>query len=81
MNAAGMPPVNSLTMKRALLLLIGAGLLSTGCAIQIGNRHPDASGGTLGQQLVDLKKAKDAGVISDAEYETKRKKLLDEDDG
>ena len=68
-------------MKRALLLLIGAGLLSTGCAIQIGNRHPEASGGTLGQQLVDLKKAKDAGVISDAEYETKRKKLLDEDDG
>ena len=66
-------------MKRAFLLLVVAGLLGSGCAIQIGNRHPEASGGTLGQQLVDLKKAKEAGVISDAEYEMKRKKLLDED--
>lgn len=67
-------------MKRAFLSLIVVGLLGAGCAIQIGNRHPEASGGTLGQQLVDLKKAKDAGVISEGEYEAKRKKLLEEDD-
>ena len=67
-------------MKRAFLLLIAVGLLVSGCAILIGNRHPEASGGTLGQQLVDLKKAKEAGAISDAEYESKRKQLLDEDD-
>jgi hypothetical protein len=31
---------------------------------------------TIGQQLVDLKKAKDAGAISDAEYEAEKAKLL-----
>ena len=68
------------TMKRAFLLLIAVGLLASGCAIQIGNRHPEASGGPVGPQLVDLKKAKEAGAISDDEYESKRKQLLDEDD-
>jgi hypothetical protein len=31
---------------------------------------------TLGQQLLDLKKAKDAGAISDAEYSAEKTKLL-----
>jgi hypothetical protein len=31
---------------------------------------------TLGQQLIDLKKAKDAGAITEAEYETEKAKLL-----
>jgi hypothetical protein len=31
---------------------------------------------TLGQQLIDLKKAKDAGAITDAEYEAQKAKLL-----
>lgn len=64
-------------MKRAFFVLLCGALFVSGCAIQIGNRHPEASGGTVGQQLVDLKKAKDAGVISDAEYEAQRKKILD----
>ena len=62
-------------MKRAFLLLIGAGfLLFCGCAIEIGNRAPEKD--TLGQQLIDLKKAKDSGAISDSEYETQKSKLL-----
>ena len=69
------------TMKKALLMLIAVGLLGSGCAIQIGNRHPEASGGTVGQQLVDLKKAREAGAISEDEYQAQRKKVLDEDDG
>jgi hypothetical protein len=32
---------------------------------------------TLGQQLVDLKKAKDAGAITDSEYQVQRAKLLE----
>ena len=32
---------------------------------------------TLGQQLLDLKKAKDAGAINDAEYEAQKTKLLE----
>jgi hypothetical protein len=31
---------------------------------------------TVGQQLVDLKAAKDAGAITEAEYEAKKAKLL-----
>ena len=31
---------------------------------------------TIGQQLLDLKKAKDAGAITDAEYEAQKAKLL-----
>jgi hypothetical protein len=32
---------------------------------------------TLGQQLLDLQKAKDAGVITDAEYQAQKAKLLE----
>lgn len=31
---------------------------------------------TVGQQLLDLQKAKDAGAISDAEYQAQKSKLL-----
>lgn len=32
---------------------------------------------TIGQQLLDLKKARDAGAINDQEYETEKAKILD----
>lgn len=31
---------------------------------------------TVGQQLIDLKKALDSGAITEAEYERQRKKIL-----
>ena len=74
MNSGRGFPVKSNTMKRAFLIVIGAGLLATGCAIEIGNRAPVKD--TLGRELVDLKKAKDSGALSDSEYETQRSKLL-----
>jgi hypothetical protein len=42
------------------------------------NQHPvvDQIQPTVGQQLIDLKKAKDTGAISDAEYEAEKAKLL-----
>jgi hypothetical protein len=61
-------------MKRAFLFLFCAGLLVSGCAIEIGNRTPDRP--TLGQQLTDLKKAKDTGAISDSEYDAQKARLL-----
>ena len=67
-------------MKRAFFALLCSALFLTGCAVLIGNDHPEASGGTVGQQLIDLKKAKDSGAISDAEYEKERKKLLGNDE-
>jgi hypothetical protein len=49
-----------------------------GCAWSIGGSekgettvHP-----SKGQELVDLKRAKDAGAISDAEYEVQKERIL-----
>lgn len=53
-------------------------LLLTGClALQVGGGDkPEAQKATLGQQLIDLKAAKDAGAISESEYEAHRARLL-----
>ncbi|HEX2853623.1 MAG TPA: SHOCT domain-containing protein [Opitutaceae bacterium] len=61
---------------RALLI---ASLLLTlsGCVAAIGNQPPSASSATLGQQLIDLKKAKDEGVITEAEYARKRAQFIE----
>ena len=70
-------------MKRLFTpVLLGLSLLVfTGCVAAIGNRdsQPAArSNATLGQQLIDLQKARDAGAISHAEYEVQKAKLLGE---
>jgi hypothetical protein len=39
-------------------------------------RRQEAHKATIGQQLVDLKAAKDAGAITESEYQTQRAKLL-----
>lgn len=68
-------------MKKRLplaVLLIGLSIpLFGGCIAAIGN-NPDAprSNATLGQQLIDLQKARDSGVISEAEFQTQRAKFL-----
>jgi hypothetical protein len=52
--------------------------LLTGClGLQIGGgerRHEQRA--TLGQQLVDLKAARDSGALTDAEYELQKARLL-----
>lgn len=52
-------------------------LLLTGClALQFGGDKKEDQKPTLGQQLIDLKTAKDTGAISDAEYQAQKAKLL-----
>lgn len=52
-------------------------LLLTGClALQVGGDKKEAQKATLGQQLIDLKSAKDTGAITDAEYQAQKAKLL-----
>ncbi len=53
----------------ALLLLSGCVALGTGS--KTVNQNP-----TLGQQLVDLQKAKDVGAINDTEFQAQKTKLL-----
>jgi hypothetical protein len=61
--------------KLSSLLLLPTLLLLNGC-IAIGNRDAQRPNATLGQQLIDLQKARDAGAISDADYQIQKEKLL-----
>ena len=68
-------------MKRTSTLLIAALalpalLLLNGC-IAIGNRDAQRPNATLGQQLIDLQKARDTGALTDAEYQSQKTKLLE----
>jgi Short C-terminal domain len=58
-------------------LALSAMLFLSGCVAAIGNRGTDRSTGTLGQQLIDLQKAKDAGAITETEYQTQKARLLE----
>ncbi|MEI6779431.1 MAG: SHOCT domain-containing protein [Verrucomicrobiota bacterium] len=65
-------------MKRTfipILMVVLATSFLTGCAWQIGG-DKKAMEPTTGQQLIDLQKAKDAGAITDSEYQAQKAKLL-----
>ena len=72
--------MNKLVKTTALLGLLAGTFALSGCIFAIGGSEPKpapAKGGTtLGQELVDLQKARDSGAITEAEYETQRGKLL-----
>jgi hypothetical protein len=72
---------NTNSMKRTMVSVVtaiaGAVILS-GCVAAIGNRDGRHSGNaTIGQQLVDLQKAKEAGALTDAEFASEKAKLLE----
>ena len=52
--------------------------LLTGCigASLGGGSTTHTQAPTVGQQLIDLQKAKDAGIITDAEYQAQKARLL-----
>lgn len=56
-------------------LLLG----SAGCAVDASSRPatPPAARATLGQELIDLQKARDAGALTQYEYEMEKQRLLD----
>ncbi len=59
-------------------ITIAALLCLTGCVAAIGNRDAQGTGGgTLGQQLIDLQKARDAGAMTELEYQTQKARLLE----
>ena len=68
-------------MKKLIIptsLALAAMLGVSGCVAAIGNRDAQhSSGGTLGQQLIDLQKAKEAGALTEAEYQTQKARLLE----
>ena len=51
--------------------------LLVGCLNIGGGTKSESYKPTVGQQLIDLQKAKDAGAITDAEYQAQKARLLD----
>jgi len=62
-----------------LFLVSVIALMSTlpGCGGGGAKVQEDISTATKGQQLIDLKKALDSGVITQKEYDESRKKILE----
>lgn len=69
-------------MKRFILagwLAAAAALCVTGCGTDLrvgGGSKTIHQNPTLGQQLLDLQKAKEAGALTEAEFQTQKAKLL-----
>jgi len=67
-------------MKRILLttaLTVVCASLWSGCVVAFGNRVPPDGKPTLGKQLTDLKQARDSGAITEEEYQTAKKRLVE----
>ncbi|HEV2208337.1 MAG TPA: SHOCT domain-containing protein [Verrucomicrobiae bacterium] len=69
---------NLIRQMALVTALAGLGLMVAGCAWQIGGDKKGTSIAqtTRGQELIDLKKAKDQGAISEEEYQAQRNKIL-----
>ena len=67
------PVVSVLAACAAMLLLTGCLNLQVGGGPRGGLQAP-----TVGQQLVDLQKARESGAITDAEYQAQKTKFLAE---
>jgi hypothetical protein len=69
-------------MKKLTLpaVVLSIAIFLTGCiGLSMGGGTKTMSNNpTLGQQLIDLKTAKDNGAITEAEYNTQKARLLDQ---
>ncbi len=62
-----------------MLAIFSAMTLVTGCSWSVGSGKKTStttSQPTVGQQLIDLQKAKDSGAISESEYQTEKARIL-----
>jgi hypothetical protein len=68
-------------MKQALIPTLATAsmlVLLSGCVIELGTgSRTVVQKPTIGQQLLDLQKAKDSGAITDSEFEAQKAKLLE----
>jgi carbohydrate-selective porin OprB len=58
-------------------LALTATMFLSGCVAAVGNRSASPSNATVGQQLIDLQKAKETGALTEAEYQAQKAKLLE----
>jgi len=67
-------------LGRAVVVILSGAILGavTGCVFSVGGgKEVTSAHATRGQELIDLKKARDQGAITPEEYETKRRQILD----
>jgi len=61
-----------------ILVVFSAMTFLSGCAWHVGGGPQNVTAKpTTGQQLIDLQKAKDAGAMSDSEYQVQKAKALE----
>jgi hypothetical protein len=68
--------VKKSSFRFAALCALPLLVLFSGCVANIGSGSGRTVPPTIGQQLIDLQKARDGGAISEPEYEAQRAKLL-----
>ncbi len=67
-------------LGRAVVMILAGSILGalTGCVFSLGgSKEVTTTRATRGQELIDLKKARDQGAITAEEYEAKRRQILD----
>ena len=63
--------------KSAYVLTVAAMVVLSACSSSKTEVLPPTVNVSIGQQLIDLKKAKDAGALSDKEYQAQVKRVID----
>lgn len=56
-------------------------VLCGGCVASYKGSQPPPQGTTLGQELIDLQKARDSGAITDEEYTEQKTRMLGSETG
>ena len=60
------------------LIVLSAMTLLAGCSWSVGSGSKSVTmAPTVGQQMIDLQKAKNSGAITDAEYQAQKAKVMD----
>jgi hypothetical protein len=65
-------------MRHALTSVLLIGTLALGGCFYGGNRDVTTNNTTLGQELIDLDLARQAGALTEDEYQLAKARLLDE---
>jgi len=64
-------------MKTNQTILIALALLLTSCSGGGAKNYNSVVSTTLGQELIDLQRAKESGAISEKDYQRQRDKLIE----
>jgi hypothetical protein len=70
-------PMHRTRLSAIAAIAVMAGLLLSACSSATTDVLSPTVSVSIGQQLIDLKKAKDAGALSEKEYQAQVKRLID----